>query len=167
MVIVALIAILYWFFGTEVGCGIRATGANRNMSRAQGINTGRNTVIGLMISNGLVALAGGAARAVPGLVHHRHGRGAIVIGLGRRHHRRGGLQQVVQDFSLKLLACVIGSIIYYVVIQVVLRLGLDPNDLKLFTALIVAVFLAIPTGRASLSVRRTHARQAKEETNNA
>ena len=167
VVIVALIAILYWFFGTEVGCGIRATGANRNMSRAQGINTGRNTVIGLMISNGLVALAGALLAQYQGSSTIDMGRGAIVIGLAAVIIGEVAFSKWFRNFSLKLLACVIGSIIYYVVIQVVLRLGLDPNDLKLFTALIVAVFLAIPYWKGQLSVRRTHARQAKEETNNA
>ena len=166
--IALVIGVLYWFFGTEIGCGIRATGANMHMARAQGINTGRNTVIGLMISNGLVALSGALLAQYQGSSTIDMGRGAIVIGLAAVIIGEVIFSKVFRNFALKLLACVIGSIIYYVVIQIVLRMGLDTNDLKLFTALIVAIFLAIPYWKGQLSSRtRSRANQAKEEKNNA
>ena len=124
----AVIALLYWFFGTEQGSALRATGANQSMARAQGINTNTAKVLGLVVSNGLVALAGGA----------------IVIGLAAVIIGEVLLDKVFRNFALKLLSAVIGAIIYYVVITVVLRLGLESTDLKLLTALVVAVFLAVP-----------------------
>ena len=139
-----VVALLYWFFGTEIGCGIRATGANRNMARSQGINTERNAVIGLMISNGIVALAGALIAQYQGSSTVDMGRGAIVIGLAAVIIGEVILGHRLSNFAGKLASCIIGAILYYVVIQVVLRLGLNTNDLKLLTALIVALFLAIP-----------------------
>lgn len=139
-----VVALLYWFFGTEIGCGIRATGANRNMARSQGINTERNAVIGLMISNGIVALAGALIAQYQGSSTVDMGRGAIVIGLAAVIIGEVILGHRLNNFAGKLASCIIGAILYYVVIQVVLRLGLNTNDLKLLTALIVALFLAIP-----------------------
>ena len=141
---VVLIAVLYWFFGTEKGCSLRATGANPNMARAQGINTNANVVLGLMVSNGLVALAGGLLAQYQGSATIDMGRGAIVIGLAAVIIGEVLLDKVFRNFALKLLSAVIGAIIYYVVITVVLRLGLESTDLKLLTALVVAVFLAVP-----------------------
>ena len=141
---VILIAVLYWFFGTELGSSLRATGSNPNMSRAQGINTKFNIVLGLMVSNGLVALSGALLAQYQGSSTIDMGRGAIVIGLAAVIIGEVILGKVFRNFALKLLSAVIGAIIYYVVIQFVLRLGLDTNDLKLLTALVVAVFLAIP-----------------------
>ena len=142
--VVVTIAVLYWFFGTELGASIRATGANRSMARAQGINTDFNVVLGLMISNGLVALAGGLLAQYQGSSTIDLGRGAIVIGLAAVIIGEVIFGKVFHNFGLKLFAAVLGAIIYYIVIQLVLRLGLDTNDLKLLTALVVAVFLAIP-----------------------
>ena len=139
-----LIAALYWFFGTELGCALRATGSNSSMSRAQGINTDTTKVLGLMLSNGLVALSGALLAQYQGSATIDMGRGAIVIGLAAVIIGQVLLSRIFHNFSLKLLSAVIGAIIYYMVIQVVLRLGLDPNDLKLLTALVVAVFLSIP-----------------------
>ena len=144
MVIVALIAILYWFFGTEVGCGIRATGANRNMSRAQGINTGRNTVIGLMISNGLVALAGALLAQYQGSSTIDMGRGAIVIGLAAVIIGETLFGRIFHNFALKLVSVSIGAVVYYIVLQLVLTLGFDANLLKLLSASVVALFLPAP-----------------------
>ena len=141
---VVLIAVLYWFFGTEKGCSLRATGANPNMARAQGINTNANVVLGLMVSNGLVALSGGLLAQFQGSSDINMGRGAIVIGLAAVIIGEVAFGKVFINFALKLLAVSIGAVIYYIVLQIVLQLGLNTNDLKLVSALIVAVFLAIP-----------------------
>ncbi len=138
------IAVLYWFFGTEMGCALRATGANRHMARAQGINTNVATVLGLMISNGLVALSGGLLAQYQGFSDINMGRGAIVIGLAAVIIGEVIFSRVFRNFALKLLASIIGAIIYYIVMNFVLRLGLSTDDLKLLTALVVAAFLAIP-----------------------
>ena len=141
---VVVIAVLYWFFGTELGCSLRATGANPNMARAQGINTNTAKVLGLVVSNGLVALSGGLLAQYQGSSTVDMGRGAIVIGLAAVIIGEVLLGKVFINFALKLLSAVIGSIIYYIVITLVLRLGLETTDLKLLTALVVAVFLTIP-----------------------
>ena len=164
----AVVGLLYWFFGTELGCGIRATGANRNMARAQGINTERNAVIGLMLSNGIVALAGALIAQYQGSSTVDMGRGAIVIGLAAVIIGEVILGNRARNFATKLASCILGAIIYYVVIQVVLRLGLNTNDLKLLTALIVALFLAIPHWRGKLlGSRAGRQKTAKGETSNA
>lgn len=142
--VVIVIAILYWFFGTELGCSIRATGANVNMARAQGINTDKTKVIGLVISNALVTLSGALLAQYQGFSDINMGRGAIVIGLAAVIIGEVIFSKVFKNFALKLFACVIGAIIYYAVIQFVLKLGLSTDDLKLLTALVVAIFLAIP-----------------------
>ncbi|MCI8855229.1 MAG: ABC transporter permease [Clostridiaceae bacterium] len=144
MATIILIAVLYWFFGTELGCGIRATGSNPNMSRAQGINTDFNKVLGLMISNGLVALSGALLTQYQGFADVSMGRGAIVIGLAACIIGEAVFGRVFHNFALRLLAVSFGSIIYYIVIQIVLVLGLDANLLKLLSAMVVAIFLAIP-----------------------
>ena len=141
---VALIALLYWFFGTEMGSSVRATGANQAMARAQGISTSSNKVLGLVVSNGLVALSGGLLAQYQGSATIDMGRGAIVIGLAAVIIGEVLLSKVFVNFALKLLSCVIGAIIYYIVITFVLRLGLESTDLKLLTAVVVGAFLAIP-----------------------
>ena len=140
----AVIALLYWFFGTELGSSLRATGANPSMARAQGISTSTAKVLGLVVSNGLVALSGGLLAQYQGSSTIDMGRGAIVIGLAAVIIGEVLLDRVFRNFALKLLSAVIGAIIYYVVITVVLRMGLESTDLKLLTALVVAVFLTIP-----------------------
>ena len=142
--VVIVIAILYWFFGTELGCSIRATGANVNMARAQGVNTDKTKVIGLVLSNALVTLSGALLAQYQGFSDINMGRGAIVIGLAAVIIGEVIFSKVFKNFALKLFACVIGAIIYYTVIQFVLKLGLSTDDLKLLTALVVAIFLAIP-----------------------
>ena len=154
VVVIILIAILYWFFGTEMGCALRATGCNSNMSRAQGINTNNNIVLGLMLSNGLVAFAGGLLAQYQGSADVNMGRGAIVIGLaaviiGEVIFKR------LRNFNIKLLSVSIGAVIYYIVLQLVLQLGLNTNDLKLFTALIVAVFLGVPYWKGKVTRVKT------------
>ncbi len=142
---VLIIAVLYWFFGTEMGCSLRATGANPNMARAQGINTNRNKVIGLMISNGLVALSGALLTQYQGFADINMGRGAIVIGLAAVIIGEVVFGKLFKNFALKLLAVSIGSILYYVVIQAVISLsGINSNYLKLLSAVIVALFLSVP-----------------------
>lgn len=139
-----VIAILYWFFGTELGCSLRATGCNPNMSRAQGINTNVGKVIGLMISNGLVALSGALVAQSQGFADVNMGRGAIVIGLAAVIIGETIFHKIWHNFALILLAVSIGSILYYIVYAFVLWLGLDTDSLKLLSATVVAVFLAVP-----------------------
>ena len=138
-------AVLYWFFGTELGSSLRATGANPNMARAQGINTDFNKVLGLVLSNGLVALSGALLAQYQSFADINMGRGAIVIGLAAVIIGEVVFGKLFRNFGLKLLAVAIGSIIYYVVIQAVVSLsGINSNYLKLLSALIVAVFLTVP-----------------------
>ena len=144
LVLAVLTGLLYWFFGTEYGSSLRATGANQNMARAQGINTKSGITFGLMLANGMVALAGGLLAQYQGAVDVNMGRGAIVIGLAAVIIGEVLLGKVFRNFALKLTAVVIGAVIYYMVIQLVLQLGLNTNDLKLLTATVVALFLAIP-----------------------
>ncbi len=148
-----LIAVLYWFFGTELGSAVRATGNNVNMASAQGIDTDSNIVLGLAISNGLVALAGALLSQFQGSVDVNMGRGAIVIGLAAVIIGEVVFGRVFTNFALKLAAVVIGAIVYYIVLQLVLTLGLNTNDLKLITAIIVAVFLTIPNLKGGLHVK--------------
>ena len=146
-----LIALMYWFFGTELGCSLRATGSNVHMARAQGINTDRATVLGLMLSNGIVALASALYAQYQGFADINMGRGAIVIGLAAVIIGKVIFGKVFRNFALKLLAVSLGAVLYYVVIQVVLWLGLNADDLKLLTALVVALFLSIPHLKGKLS----------------
>lgn len=164
--VIVLVGALYWFFGTERGCSIRATGANPNMARAQGINTNRNVVLGLMLSNGLVALSGALLSQYQGAADINMGRGAIVIGLAAVIIGEVLLGKVFHNFALKLASVAIGAVIYYIVLQIVLQLGLNTNDLKLITAIIVAVFLAVPYLRAQHGGTK-HKKQGKEQEANA
>ena len=151
---VVIIAILYWFFGTELGHSIRATGNNQAMARANGINTNINKIIGLVLSNGLVALAGALLSQYQGFADVNMGRGAIVIGLAAVIIGEVVLGKVFKNFALRLFACVVGGIIYYIVITIVLRLGLNANDLKLFSALVVAMFLGVPYWKNKVSAKK-------------
>ena len=165
MVILAtavVIGVLYWFFGTELGCGIRATGSNPAMSRAQGINTGRAKVVGLMLSNGLVALSGALLTQYQGYADVSMGRGAIVIGLAAVIIGEVLFGKIFRNFATKLIAVSIGAIIYYIVMQVVLWLGLPTNYLKLLTALVVAMFLAVPHWKSQLFTARSARKGEKQ-----
>lgn len=142
--IVVIIAILYWFFGTELGCALRATGCNPKMARAQGINTDMGKILGLMISNALVALASALLSQYQGFADINMGKGAIVIGLAAVIIGEAVFGKIFKNFALKLLSVAFGAIIYYLVIQVVLWMGIDADLLKLLSALVVAVFLAVP-----------------------
>ena len=142
---VVVVGILYWFFGTELGSSIRATGANQHMARAQGINTNFNVVLGLMISNGLVALSGALLSQFQSYADINMGRGAIVIGLAAIIIGEVVFGKIFVNFGLKLFSVSIGAIIYYMVVQAVITLlRIDTNYLKLITAVIVAIFLTVP-----------------------
>ena len=158
MVIAVVIAILYWFFGTELGCGIRATGCNANMARAQGINTNLNKVIGLMISNGLVALSGALLAQYQGFADINMGRGSIVIGLAAVIIGEALLGKVFHNFALKMVSVAVGSIVYYLVLQVVIWFKVDTDMLKAFSAVVVAIFLAIPYWKAKYFTKPTVAK---------
>ena len=144
IMILLLIAVLYWFFGTELGCSLRATGCNPSMSRAQGINTDFNKVLGLMLSNGLVALSGALLTQYQGFADINMGRGSIVIGLAAVIIGEAIFSRIFRNFALKLLSVVFGSILYYLVLQVVIWMGIDTDLLKMLSALVVALFLAFP-----------------------
>ncbi len=157
-----LIAVLYWFFGTELGSALRATGCNEQMAKAQGINVDRCKRIGLMLSNGIVALSSALFAQYQGSVDVNMGRGAIVIGLAAVIIGTVVFGKLFHNFGLKLMAVSIGAVLYYIVIQVVLWLGLNTNLLKLLSALVVAFFLAIPywTKNARNTKRSKGARHA-------
>ena len=156
LAIVFLILILYWFFGTELGCSLRATGCNDQMARAQGINTDFNRVLGLMISNGLVALSGALLSQYQGFSDVNMGRGAIVIGLAAVIIGEAVFGKIFRNFGFRLLAVTFGSIIYYFVLQIVIWLGIDTDLLKLLSAAVVAVFLAIPYWKSRYFSKAVH-----------
>ncbi|MBQ8610733.1 MAG: ABC transporter permease [Oscillospiraceae bacterium] len=159
----ALIVVLYWFFGTELGASIRATGANGNMARAQGINTDRNKVLGLMISNGLVALSGSLLAQYQSFADINMGRGAIVIGLASIIIGEVVFGKLFVNFGLRLMAVSFGAILYYVVIQAVVSLlKIDTNYLKLISALIVALFLTVPYWKNKYFHSKKKVKTAKE-----
>ena len=141
-----IVAVLYWYFGTEQGHAIRATGCNRQMARAQGINTDFHTVLALMISNGLVGLSGGLYAQYQGAADVNMGRGAIVIGLAAVIIVLFGKLCAGKKiaFAYTLFAVIGGAILYYLVLSVVLWLKFPSDDLKLFSAIVVAIFLSIP-----------------------
>lgn len=151
-VCLALVIALYMYLGTEHGSALRATGINGNMSRAQGINTGRMKVIGLALSNGLVALSGGIMSQYQGFADVKMGTGAIVIGLAAviiGEVLGEALLGKHMNFFIRLSFVVLGSVIYYVVYVLVLWLKFPPDDMKLLTAVVVAVFLAVPNLRTA------------------
>ena len=150
---VVLVAILYWYFGTEQGHAIRATGCNRQMARAQGINTDFHTVLALMISNGLVGLSGGLYAQYQGAADVNMGRGAIVLAaviIGDVLFGKMCAGKKIA-FAYTLLSVIAGAILYYLVLSVVLWLKFPSDDLKLFSAIVVAIFLSIPYLKAKYS----------------
>lgn len=158
---VALIVILYTFFGTEIGCALRATGSNGAMSRAQGINTNIMKLLGLSLSNALVALSGALLAQYQGFSDINMGRGAIVIGLASVIIGEAILSRISRNFALKLFGMFAGAVIYYLVYQTVIFIGFDTDLLKMFSALVVAVFLGAP------HVKKTHFTRSKGGTKNA
>ena len=159
IILAVVIALMYWFFGTELGFTIRATGCNPNMSRAQGINTNVAKVIALVFSNGLVGFAGGLLSQYQGNFDVNMGRGSIVIGLASviiGEVLGEAIFGKKLNFSGRLAFVAVGSIIYYIVIQFVLWLGLPTIDMKMFSAMVVAIFLAVPylRGKAKNSYRK-------------
>ena len=152
-----LIGILYWFFGTEKGASIRATGCNVHMARAQGINTNANKMLGLMLSNGMVALSGALLSQYQGFAEINMGRGAIVIGLASIIIGDVVFGKIFRNFALKLASVSLGAILYYIVVQFVISvLSIDTNYLKLFSAVIVAIFLAVPYWKKQMAHGKKH-----------
>ena len=154
VILALLIGVLYWSFGTELGSSMRATGANEAMSRAQGITTKITKILGLMIYHGIVALSSAMLAHYQGFVDVNMGRGAIVIGLAAVIISEVLFSKLFRNFALKLVGVTIGSVIYYIVLQIVLWLGLDTDLLKLLSALVVAVFLALPYWKANIAANR-------------
>ena len=164
MIIIALlVAVLYWFFGTEIGSALRATGCNSGMARAQGINTNLTKVLGLMISNGIVAFSGSLLAQYQGFSDINMGRGCIVIGLAAVIIGEA-VFSFFHNFALKLLAVTLGSIIYYIVYNVVIWLGIDADLLKLLSAVVVAIFLATPYLKSQYMPKKTVKKTVVEET---
>ena len=161
--VAVIIAILYWFFGTEMGMSLRSTGCNLEMSRAQGINTNFTKVFGLSLSNGVVALAGALLAQQQGAADINMGRGAIVIGLAAVIVGEALFQRKTTNFALRLLFVVCGAIIYWFVFQTVIFLGLPSEYLKMLSALVVALFLGIP----NLKGRIARKKKKKEAAKNA
>lgn len=155
LVLAAIIGMLYWFFGTEKGCSIRATGANKSMARAQGINPDNDIILGLVLSNALVALSGALIAQYQGAVDVNMGRGAIVIGLAAVIIGEVVFKKIKHNFAGTLTFVTLGAVVYYIVIQITLLLGLNTNDLKLITAVIVGLFLALPYWKGKVSDRRS------------
>ena len=155
IILAAIIGILYWFFGTEKGCSIRATGANKTMARAQGINPDNDIILGLVLSNALVALSGALIAQYQGSVDVNMGRGAIVIGLAAVIIGEVVFKKIKHNFAGTLAFVTLGAVIYYIVLQITLLLGLNTNDLKLITAIIVGLFLALPYWKGRISERRS------------
>ena len=140
---IIMIGILYWFFGTEIGCAIRATGSNEDMIRALGVNTDSMKILGLTISNGLVALSGALVAQSQGYADVGMGTGTIVIGLASLVIGEAIFGKRL-NFAFKLTAVIVGSILYRIIIAVVLQLGLETTDLKILTAIIVTIALSVP-----------------------
>ena len=152
---VLVVAVLYLFFGTELGCGIRATGCNPVMSRAQGINTDLSKVIGLSLSNGLVALSGALLCQYQGYADINMGRGAVVIGLAAVVIGEAVVKHISPNFAVRLTGVLVGAVIYYLVYQVIIFVGFDTDLLKMFSALVVAAFLGVPYVKKQLA-RKHH-----------
>lgn len=159
---VATVVILYIYFGTEIGCSIRATGSNPVMSRAQGINTGLTKVLGLAISNGIVALSGALLCQYQGYADINMGRGAVVIGLAAVVIGEVIAKHISTNFAVRLCGVIVGAIVYYIVYQAIIFSGFDTDLLKMFSAIVVAVFLGFPYVKKQLSLSHTAAKGGKD-----
>ncbi len=151
---VLLVALLYLFFGTELGAGIRATGINPAMSRAQGINTNITKLIGLALSNGIVAFSGALLCQYQGYADINMGKGAVVIGLAAVVIGEAVISKLPPNFAIRLSGVIIGAVIYYIVYQIIIFIGLDTDLLKMFSAIVVAVFLGAPYVKKQITARR-------------
>ena len=158
-----VIVLLFVFFYTEIGLSVKSTGDNPDMSEAQGVNVKFNKVLGLAISNGLVALSGALLAQYQGFADINMGRGAIVIGLAAVIIGEVLFSKIYKNFAMRLASAVVGGILYYIIITLVLKMGLRADDLKLLSALVVAVFLGVPYWRTKLA----QIRPSKEEKPNA
>lgn len=147
-ILAVIIGILYWFFGTELGCSIRATGCNNNMARAQGINTEFNKVLGLVISNAIVALSGSLLAQYQSAADINAGKGAIVIGLAAIVIGDVVMQKVARNFAVRLCGVLVGGVIYYMIYQIIVFIGIDTDLLKMLSAVVVVIFLGVPNLRA-------------------
>ena len=143
---------MYWFFGTEIGAAIRATGFNQQMIRAQGVNTDMTIILGLIISNALISVSGALVGQNNGFADVGMGVGTIVIGLASVII--GEVLFGTRSFKNCLISVVLGSVVYRIVIAVVLQLGMPPNDLKLFTSVLVAISLSMPLIKAKFKGRK-------------
>ena len=151
---VLLVALLYLFFGTELGASIRATGINAAMSRAQGVNTNVTKLIGLALSNGIVAFSGALLCQYQGYTDINMGRGAVVIGLAAVVIGEAVISKLPPNFAIRLSGVLIGAVIYYIVYQIIILIGLDTDLLKMFSAVVVAAFLGIPYLKEKGTARR-------------
>lgn len=161
IVSIILIAVLYWFFGTEFGASVRATGSNINMSRAQGINTSLTTVFALVLSNGIVAFAGALLAQYQGAADINMGKGAIVIGLAAVIIGQALVSVFPKNFAIMLFGVIDGGIVYYVVYQTIIFLGLDTDLLKMLSAVVVAIFLAVPYWKKKYFSKPKNVKEAK------
>ena len=159
-----LVALLYVFFGTELGCSIRATGINAAMSRAQGIHTDVTKLIGLALSNGIVAFAGALLCQYQGYSDINMGRGAVVIGLAAVVIGEAIISKLPQNFAIRLSGVLLGAVVYYIVYQIIILIGLDTDLLKMFSAIVVAVFLGLPYIKGKIA---EHRRYKKEDETHA
>jgi len=158
-----IVGALYWFFGTELGISLRSTGNNIRMSRAQGINTSVTTVIGLVLSNGIVALSGALLSQYQGFADISMGRGAIVIGLAAVVVGEAVSSKLGSNFMIRLGGVVAGSIIYFIVYQTVIFLGIDPDLLKALSAVVVAVFLGVPYVKKTYFAKKIRKTEVKKD----
>lgn len=162
LVILLLITILYAFFGTELGSSIRATGNNENMAKAQGINTKINKVLGLMLSNGIVAFAGALLAQYQGFSDINMGRGAIVIGLCAVIIGEAIVTKISKNFAVRLFGVILGGVIYYLIYQFIFFIGLDTDYLKMLSALVVAILLGLPYLKSTIVPRMKKKKENKK-----
>lgn len=166
-IVVVMIAVYYWFFGTALGCSIRSTGCNINMSRAQGINTDFTKILGLVIANAFVALAGALLAQYRGPVTLTMGQGAIVVGLAAIVIGDAIFSKIARNFAARLLGVVVGSVIYFSVYQIIIYMGVEADLLKMLSAVVVALFLGVPHIKNKIMAKIHSTKRVKEAGKNA
>lgn len=166
-IVVVMIAVYYWFFGTALGCSIRSTGCNINMSRAQGINTDFTKILGLVIANAFVALAGALLAQYRGPVTLTMGQGAIVIGLAAIVIGDAIFSKIARNFAVRLLGVVVGSVIYFSVYQIIIYMGVEADLLKMLSAVVVALFLGVSHIKNKIMAKIHSTKRVKEVGKNA